>query len=155
MRSPAIQVAFLQYKLGANCGITSPMSTHADATFEVKQWDENTCNEVDGRLKMTRASVVFAYHGDLEAESAMEYLMLYGDDGSATVVGLERITGRLGGKSGSFVLESHGGYADGTATGQIKVVEGSGTGDLNGLRGQGQAVAKKDGSTSFALDYEL
>ena len=131
------------------------MATHAQATFEVKTWDENTYNEVDARLKLTRSSVVFAYRGDLEGESRMEYLMMYRDDGSATAIGLERITGRLGGKAGTFVLESHGGYADGTATGEINVVPGSGTGELEGLRGSGTAVAKKDGSTAFSLDYEL
>jgi hypothetical protein len=131
------------------------MATHAKATFEVKQWDEKTYNEVDGRLKLTSSSVVFAYRGDLEGESVMQYLMMYRDDESAAAIGLERVTGRLGGKAGSFVLESRGGYAAGTATGDITVVEGSGTGELEGLRGSGKAIAKKDGSTSFSLDYEF
>ena len=130
------------------------MTTHASCTFEVKSWDEQTVNEVDGRLKLTRATVSFAYTGDLEGTSAMEYLMQYGDGGSAKVLGLERVTGKLGGKEGTFVIEYHGGYADGTASGQLTVVEGSGTGALEGLRGQGSAVAKQDGTTSFKLDYD-
>jgi len=108
----------------------------------------------DGRLKLTRASVSFAYAGALEGTSAMEYLMLYGDAGSAKVLGLERISGKLGGNEGTFVLEHRGGYADGTASGQVSVVEDSGTGALAGLRGRGTAVAKQDGSTSFDLDYD-
>ena len=98
------------------------MAKPAKATFEVKNWDEKTINQVDGRLKITRASVVFAYQGDLAAESAMEYVMAYRDDASATVVGVERITGRLGGKKGTFVVESRGGYADGTFKGDLTVV---------------------------------
>jgi hypothetical protein len=128
---------------------------HAKSTFTVKNWDEHPYDEVDGRLKLTRASVAFVYSGDLEGESAMEYLMLYRDDGSAEVIGLERIRGRLGGKSGTFVLESSGGYADNVATGELEVVSGSGTGELEGLRGHGISKAGKDGSTSLVLDYDF
>lgn len=131
------------------------MTQHAASTYEVKRWDEQTLNDVDGRLKMTRASVGFAYHGDLEGESAMEYLMLYRSVASATAIGLERISGRLNGKSGSFAIESRGGYEDGAASGEFSVVPGSGTGELEGLRGQGRAVVGKDGTTSFTLDYDL
>src|ERR1700694_1867660 len=131
------------------------MTKQAKSTFEVKNWDEKTVHEVDGRLKVTRASVAFAHHGDLEAESAMEYVMAYRDDGSATVVGLERITGRLDGKVGTFVLESRGGYADGTARGELTVVEGSGTGQLTGIRGHGTSMATRDGKTAFELEYEI
>src|ERR1019366_1157095 len=45
------------------------------------------------------------------------------------------------GRSGSFVLLSTGAYADGEAKTSWQVVEGSGTGDLAGLRGQGSSVA--------------
>jgi len=48
--------------------MTSGMPKSAHATFEVRNWDEKTVNEADGRLKITRASVVFAYSGDLVAE---------------------------------------------------------------------------------------
>src|SRR3981081_364146 len=131
------------------------MVKSAKATFEVKSWDEKTVNEVDGRLKMTRASVAFAYHGDLVGQSAMEYLMAYADDSSATVVGLERITGRLDGKSGTFVLESRGGYADGTARGEGSVGKGSGTGELTGIQGHGTSMATSDGKSAFELEYEI
>ena len=135
--------------------MTRGMSKSAKATFEVKNWDEKTVTEVDGRRKITRASVVFAYAGDLVAASAMEYVMAYRDDASATVVGVERITGRLDGKDGTFVLESRGGYADGTFRGDITVVEGTGTGDLAGIRGHGTSMATSDGKTAFELEYEL
>jgi len=133
----------------------SGMPKSAHATFEVRNWDEKTVNEADGRLKITRASVVFAYSGDLVAESAMEYVMAYRDDASATVLGVERITARLGGKAGSFVLASSGGYADGAARGDLTVVEGSGTAELAGIRGHGTSLATKDGQTAFELEYDL
>src|SRR5438105_14725632 len=131
------------------------MTTHANATFEVKSWDEQTLSEVDGRLKLTRASVAFAYQGDLEGQSAVEYLMMYRDDGSASVVGLERLTGQLAGKAGTFVLEHQGGYANGTASAECTIVPGSGTGDLEGLRGNGTSTAHKDGTTKLTLGYDF
>jgi len=127
----------------------------AKATFEVKSWDEHTVNEVDGRLKITRAAVVFGYTGDLQGESAMEYLMAYGDDGSAEVIGLERFTGTLAGKTGTFVVRSFGSYADGVARGELEVVAGSATGQLAGITGRGESVATKEGNTTLTLDYEI
>lgn len=130
-------------------------TTQARSTFEVKSWDEQTTSEVDGQLKITHTKVTFGYSGDVEGEGAMQYLMLYRDDGSASVIGMERITGRLAGRSGSFVLSHRGGYTDGVASGEFEVVEGSGSGELSGLRGRGTAVAKKDGTTEFALSYSF
>jgi hypothetical protein len=130
-------------------------TTHATSTFAVKNWDEPTLSEVDGHLKITRASVAFAYSGDLVGESAMEFLMLYRDDGSASAIGMERITGLLGGRSGSFVLQHNGGYADGKSSTDFEVIDGSASGELTGLRGHGTAVARQDGSTDFTFDYEF
>jgi hypothetical protein len=130
-------------------------ATQARSTFEVKGWDEQTSSEVDGHLKITHAKVTFGYSGDLEGEGAMQYLMLYRDDESAAVIGLERITGTLAGHAGSFVLQHRGSYADGVASGEMEVVEGSASGELAGLRGRGTAIARKDGSTEFTLTYTL
>src|SRR5689334_24265020 len=115
--------------------------TKAHSTFEVKQWNEETTSELDGdgRLKVTHATVEFAYSGDVEGQGAMQYLMLYREDGTAAVIGLERITGKLAGRNGSFVLQHHGGFADGVASGDFDVVEGSASGDLVGLKGKGKA----------------
>ena len=71
------------------------MTTHTTATFEVKSWDEKPYHESDGQLKLTRASVSKAFHGDLEGESTLEYLMAYPGNGSACFVGLEHVVGRL------------------------------------------------------------
>jgi Protein of unknown function (DUF3224) len=131
------------------------MPTHASSTFTPSTWDEETASEVDGHLKITHAKVTFSYSGDLQGESAMQYLMLYRDDGSAAVIGLERVSGALCGKQGTFVLQYQGGYADKTFSGDFEVVEGSASGDLAGLGGRGSAVAHKDGTTAFSFDFDL
>ena len=130
-------------------------TTHARSTFEVKSWDEHTLSEVDGRAKITRASVVFAYHGDLEGEGSVEYLMTYGENGSAAVIAMERVTGSLAGKTGTFVLQHQGGYADGTARSAFTIVDGSGTGALASVHGSGVAVSQHEGPMTFELDYDL
>jgi hypothetical protein len=77
--------------------------------------------------------------------------------GSAVFVGLERIVGRIGDKTGSFVVQHVGAFDGGSAKGTLLVVPGSGTGDLRGLRGEGsfEAGLGSDGRRSFTLDYDV
>lgn len=132
------------------------MSTRATGRFEMKSWDEQPYNEIDGELKLTRSSVANAFHGDIEGEGTLEYLMVYLDDDHAGFVGLERVVGRVGDRRGSFVLQHNGRYESGTATTAWSVVPGSGTGDLGGLRGEGGFVAHHgDQQIPFTLDYDL
>ena len=132
------------------------MSTHATATFEVKSWDEQPYQEFEGGAKLTGASVTTSYHGDIEGEGTLEYLMFYGEDGSASFVGLERVAGRVGNRSGSFVLRHSGAYEGGTAKGTYVVVPGSGTGDLRGLRGEGGfALSGHAQLYPITLDYDF
>ena len=127
------------------------MRTRATATIEGKGWDEQPYDEREG-VKLARASVTQAYHGDIEGEAALEYLMAYRTDGAASFVGLERVVGRIGGRSGSFVLQSSGVWRDGTARAEQVVVPGSGTGELRGLRGEGSYEATQTEHPTW-LDY--
>lgn len=116
------------------------MSEQASATFQINAWNENTwegqpSRDVQG-AKMTRAEISKTYQGDLEGEGTLQYLMTYAEDGTATVIGLERFVGRLGNRTGSFVFQ-HEAFADASGVrGTATVVPGSGTGDLKGLRGE-------------------
>lgn len=82
--------------------------------------------------------------------------MFYREDGTAAYAGLERLTGRIGDRSGSFVLRADGVFEGGAATTNWQVVDGSGSGELRGIRGTGKAVAQsgQPGGT-FTLDYDL
>ena len=132
------------------------MTEHAEGTFKVTGWDENGYQELDGKQKLTRASMAFGYAGDLEAEGKSETLMFYREDGTASYTGLERIAGRLGSRSGSFVLRAEGTFDGGAATTAWQVVDGSGTGELSGIRGTGESVAASgQPGGSFTLDYDL
>lgn len=131
------------------------MSTRADATFVVKSWDEKPYHEAEGEAKLTRATVAKSFSGDLEGEGVVEYLMCHGKDGTASFVGLERIEGTLGGRSGSFILEHRGTFAGGTADTKWTVVPGSGSGELDGLQGEGGFASAHAESYEMVLDYEF
>lgn len=127
----------------------------ANARFAIKAWDEKPYGEGLGLPKLTRATVTKTFTGDLEGEGQVEYLMVYRGDGSATFVGLERVVGRLAGRTGSFVLQRTGVFQGGRAKEAYTVVPGSATGDLQGLRGDGSSAVGHGAEHPFTLNYEL
>ena len=132
---------------------TTSMRKQAKATFGIKSWDEKTYNEIDEGPKLTRASVTKSYQGDVDGEGKLEYLMMYRTAGSASFMGLERVTGSVGGRSGSFVLQHSGTFEDGVAKVTLSVVPGSGTGDLRGMSGEGRFNAGHQPPYAMTLDY--
>ena len=132
------------------------MATRATGKFKIASWDENTYAEIPGGGKLTQASVKQAFSGDIEGEGAVEWLMSYRPDETAEFVGLQRIDGRIGERSGSFVLLQSAGVFDGKeARGELSVVPGSGTGELRGLRGEGEFSAPLHSEADFRLDYDF
>jgi hypothetical protein len=134
---------------------TTYMREHAKATFTLSSWDEKPYNEMQGEPKLTRVSVTKSYQGEIVGEGKLEYLMMYRDDGSASFIGLERVVGSVGGRSGSFVLQHSGTFKGGIATVTLLVVPGSGTGDLRGLRGNGGFAVGHQPPYSMTLDYDF
>lgn len=131
------------------------MKKTANARFAIKSWDERPYGEGQDLPRLTRAVVTKTFTGDIEGEGQVEYLMMYRADGSATFVGLERITGRIAGNAGSFVLQRTGTFEGGMATESYVVIAGSGTGALRGLRGEGVSVVGHGTEHPMTLHYEL
>jgi hypothetical protein len=127
----------------------------ANARFAIKRWDEKPYSEGQDQPRLTRASVTKTYTGDIEGEGQVEYLMMYRSDGSATFVGIERVVGRIGGKTGTFVLQRTGIFENGQAKESYSVIPGSATGDLQGLLGDGSSAVGHGMEHPFALSYEL
>lgn len=134
---------------------TTMATTAAKGKFDVKDWDEKPYQEMEGGAKLTRASVTQAFHGDIEGEGKVEYLMAHRADKTADFVGLAQVSGKLGGRSGSFVLEITGAFDGKAAKGDWSVVAGSETGDLRGLQGKGGFVAPLGPTGTYTLDYEV
>jgi hypothetical protein len=131
------------------------MSTHAQGTFEIKGWEETAYEELAGDAKLTRASVAQAFTGDLEGEGSVEWLMCYREDKTADFVGLQRFVGRLGERSGSFVMQTRGTFDGTEARGRLEVVERSGTEELAGITGSGAFAAPIGPKASVELDYDF
>lgn len=133
------------------------MSTRATGTFEIETWDEKPYDEQEG-ARLTRTYLTKTFRGDVEGGSTCEMLMAYAaEEGSGAYAGFERITGRVHGRAGSFVLH-HSASSDGSRgerLGAWSVVPDSGTGELRGLRGEALISIDQDGGHSFTLDYEL
>lgn len=131
------------------------MKSTTKGRFAIKSWDEKPFSEGQDLPKLTRASVAKTFTGDLEGEGQVEYLMMYRADGSAAFVGLERITGKIGGRSGSFVLQRTGKFENGQAVESYSVIPGSATGELAGLEGDGHSAVGHGMEHPFELNYEL
>jgi hypothetical protein len=131
------------------------MKKTATARFTIESWDEQPYGEGPGLPKLTRARVTKTFTGDIDGEGQVEYLMMYRSDGSATFVGLERVVGRVGGKTGTFVLQRTGQFEGGQARESYSVIPGSATGELRGLRGDGSSALPHATEYQFALDYEF
>ena len=102
-----------------------------------------------------RMSIAKQFQGDLEGSSKGEMLTAGTSiSGSAGYVAIERVTGRLHGKSGSFVLQHTGTMTRGTPQLVITVVPDSGTGELVGLAGRMQIIIA-GGKHSYELEYTL
>ena len=137
------------------------MSRQATGAYTVKSWDEKTWdgkpwNEVPGS-KVTHSIVTQTFTGGIAGEAICQQLVAYSGDTYASFVGLHHITGSIDGRSGSFVLQSSGIYADSTARVTWFVVPGSGTGELAGLSGQGGYTAGQSDypNVPYTLDYEF
>lgn len=129
--------------------------TQAAGSFTVTSWDESTYQELGGAAKLTKATVTFGLTGDISGEATWDAVMCYRPDGTAVFTGMQRVDGKLGGVNGTFVLQSDGEFVDGEARSHWRIIEGSGTGGLAALTGDGTAVATATPPGVFTLDYDL
>lgn len=131
------------------------MRKQANTTFAGKTWDEKTIDELEGGRKRTRVSASYSYTGDIEGEGHVEYIMTYNPDKTGNHVGLERVTGKIEGRSGSFVIE-HVGTFDATGVKEKWfVAPGSATGELQGLSGGGEFEISGHGPYPIRFEYEF
>jgi Protein of unknown function (DUF3224) len=131
------------------------MTTHADGTFKVEDWQEEEYRSLGDGRKLSRASVQQAISGDIEGRGSVEWLMCYRPDKTADFVGLQQVEGTLGERKGSFVLRTSGSFDGEVAKGELTVVPGSGTGELDGIDGRGEFRAPLGSEAYVSLDYDL
>jgi hypothetical protein len=127
---------------------------NATGTFEVKIKPE-PLSDVASPANLGRMSIDKQFHGALEATSKGEMLsVLDKEKGSGGYVALERVTGTLDGKTGSFVLQHTATMNRGVPQLSVTVVPDSGTGDLTGITGSMNIIIEA-GKHSYEFAYSL
>lgn len=130
------------------------MSTTARGSFTVEMKPQSAPQLKDG-VSLGRMSLDKRFDGDLTATSQGEMLTaLTPVKGSAGYVAIERVTGTLHGRSGSFVFQHSGAMNRGAKQLSITVVPDSGTEGLTGITGSFR-LSIADGKHSYEFDYAL
>jgi hypothetical protein len=129
------------------------VTTRASGTFEVKtipQQPHEGWDATIGRLLLDKR-----FSGDLEGTSKGQMLGTGSPaSGSAGYVAMERVTGSLHGRGGTFALQHSGTMGGGEMRLDVTVVPGSGTGELEGISGSMKIIID-GGGHAYELDYEL
>lgn len=121
----------------------------ASGTFDVKLTPQPATDDL-GRMSIDKQ-----FHGDLEATSRGEMMMAGTPvNGSAGYVAIERVTGAIDGRAGSFVLQHYGLMNRGAGQLTIGVVPDSGSGALSGIRGS-MEIDIRDGKHFYRFTYTL
>lgn len=130
------------------------MNIHAKANFQVTSWEQKPYDEPEMSAKLLRAEVKKTFQGEIEAISAATLLMCQGES-SGGYVASERVSGRVGNRAGSFVIQHGGAMLGENVTDSFGyIVPGSGTGELQGLRGH--CEFRHEGEVAiFTLNYEI
>jgi hypothetical protein len=151
-------IALMCMALSAQSQSTKPapkeasVTSHATGPFDVKMIPQED-KSVDG---VTRMLIDKQYHGDLEGTAKGQ--MLTGGisaSKSGAYVAIEKFTGTLQGRSGSFVLHHTGIMTRGTPDLTILVAPDSGTGQLAGITGKMTINIAADGKHSYDFEYTI
>ena len=128
------------------------MSNRATGTFEVKLNPQDEGAEAPvGRMTIDKQ-----FQGDLVGTSKGQMLMAGSESekGSAGYVAIEKVTGTLNGRRGTFYLQHNATMNRGAGELNIIVIPDTGAGELTGLSGKMNIIIE-GGKHSYEFDYEL
>jgi hypothetical protein len=125
----------------------------ASAVITVHKYEPAAYDQPAEGPALTRIHVEESFSGDITGIGIVEFLQAGQADGSASFVGIERVTGAIGGREGTFLLQDAGTVAGNIVSGDWFVIPGSGTGGLAGLRGEGGFRANLGEGAQVHLDY--
>jgi Protein of unknown function (DUF3224) len=128
------------------------MSLTAKGTFEIELVLGPA--ELDGAVQ--RFALMKTFHGDL-AGTGTGVMLSSGDpqSGEAGYVAMEKVTGQLGDRTGSFALQQFGTMHAGSQNLYYQVVPGSGHDALAGITGSLHLTIENDGTHRYELEYEI
>jgi Protein of unknown function (DUF3224) len=128
------------------------MTNRASGTFEVKMSPQEQPEDMPvGRMMIDKQ-----FQGDLDGTSKGQMLMAGSSSvkNSAGYVAIEKVTGTLNGRHGSFYLQHSGVMTRGVGELTITVIPDSGTDQLLGLSGKMNIIIA-EGQHSYEFEYTL
>lgn len=125
----------------------------ANAVITVHKYEPAAYESPNEGPVLNKIHVEEVFSGDIEGDGVTEFLQAAYPDGSASFVGIERVTGKVAGREGTFLLQDAGIVTGPVVEGDWFVVPGSGTGGLKGLRGEGGFRADLGENAQVHLDY--
>jgi hypothetical protein len=128
-------------------------STRANGTITVHKYEPLAYDEPVDAPALSRIHVEESFSGDISGDGVVEFLQASRPDGSASFVGMERITGTVGGRKGTFLLQDAGTVDGNIVSGDWFVIPDSATAGLSGLRGTGGFRANLGEGAEVYLDY--
>ena len=130
------------------------MTQQVKGEFDVNRSDEPACDMGDG-VSAGHFRFDKRFHGDLDATSVVHMLAVGTDvPGSAAYVAIERLSGALQGRSGSFFLQHNGVMDRGAASLSLTIVPDSGKDGLEGISGR-MTIDITEGKHFYTLDFDL
>jgi hypothetical protein len=129
------------------------MKQTTTGTIAVTSYNPAPYSQLADGPDLVEINIVESFDGGIIGEGAARFVQTLRKDGSATFCGAERVTGKLAGRRGTFVLQDTGTLANNTVAGSWFVVPGSGTGELAGLRGEGTFEAQLGEHAHWNLTY--
>lgn len=130
------------------------MTTLASGTFDVKV-NPQAADDTGEAGAFGRFFIDKQLHGDLDGVSKGQMLAaMSAVEGSGGYVALERVSGTLNGRTGTFILQHNGTMRGGAFNLVITVVPDSGTGELTGLSGT-FAIVIEGAKHSYTFDYTI
>lgn len=138
---------------GAPMSDTAAETRRARGTFDVTitpvQPAPDAAPDAPGRMTLAKT-----FHGGLSGTGVGEMLATMAGGNSGAYVAMERVTGTLDGREGSFALVHRGLMDQGAQDLLITIVPGSGTGALAGITGVFHLTIE-GGEHRYDLEYSL
>jgi hypothetical protein len=131
----------------------SAARTRAKAIITVREFAASAYDEPTEGPSLSRVHLAEVFSGDIIGVGEAELLVATRPDGQSSLAGIERVTGELGARHGTFLFQVAGTVQDDIVTGDLVVIAGSGTGRLADLRGEAWFRATFGESADVDLDY--
>jgi hypothetical protein len=123
-----------------DCGVTTTLDTR----LKIASWDELTLDQFADASKLTRADVTLSEGADGLDSGSFHSVMYYRPDGTSEYTTLMRLDATLSGRRGSFALIGEGTFDGAAAVARLRIIEGSGTGELAGITGECTSASTHD-----------